>query len=89
MKRFLMLAVAMLIAFTISAQEYYVSKTTGSARGDGSKEKPFKNIQKAVDVVPEGSTIYVAEGNYFGTLDCGNINVTKCVKIYGGYTKRS
>ena len=85
MKRFLMLAVAMLFAMTISAQEYYVSKDTGSNRGDGSKEKPYKNIQKAIDAVPEGATIYVAEGNYFGTLDIGNINVTKCVKIYGGY----
>lgn len=85
MKKFLMLAVAMLFAMSISAQEYYVSKTTGSTRGDGSKEKPYKTIQKAIDAVPEGSTIYVAEGNYFGTLDCGNINVTKCVKIYGGY----
>ena len=85
MKKFLMFAVAMLFAMSISAQEYYVSKTTGSTRGDGSKEKPYKTIQKAIDAVPEGSTIYVAEGNYFGTLDCGNINVTKCVKIYGGY----
>ena len=85
MKRFFMLAVAVLFAMTISAQEYYVSKDTGSNRGDGSKEKPYKNLQKAIDAVPEGATIYVAEGNYFGTLDCGNINVTKCVKIYGGY----
>lgn len=75
----------MLFALTISAQTYYVSKSTGSNRGDGSKEKPYKNLQKAIDVAEEGATIYVAEGNYFGTLDIGNINVTKCVKIYGGY----
>ena len=80
-----MLAVAVLFAMTISAQTYYVSKDTGSNRGDGSKEKPYKNLQKAIDMVPEGATIYVAEGNYFGMLDAGNINVTKCVKIYGGY----
>ena len=85
MKKLLLLAITAFFALTISAQEYYVSKTTGSTRGDGSKEKPYKTIQKAIDAVPEGSTIYVAEGNYFGTLDCGNINVTKCVKIYGGY----
>ena len=41
MKRFLMLAVAVLFAMTISAQTYYVSKNTGSNRGDGSKEKPY------------------------------------------------
>ena len=75
----------MLFALSISAQDYYVSKTTGSTRGDGSKEKPFKFIQRAIDVVPEGSTIYVAEGNYFGLMDIGNITVNKCVKIYGGY----
>ena len=85
MKRFLMLAVAVLFAMTISAQTYYVSKDTGSNRGDGSKDKPYKNLQKAIDVAQEGATIYVAEGNYFGMLDAGNININKCLKIYGGY----
>ena len=83
-----MLTVAMLFAVVASAatdQIYYVSKSTGSNRNDGSKAAPFKNIQKAIEAVPDGSTIYVAEGNYFGTLDKGNIPVTKCVKIYGGY----
>lgn len=84
-KNLLLIAVAMLFAVTASAQTYYVSKSTGSNRNDGSKGAPFKNIQKAIDAVPEGATIYVAEGNYFGTLDKGNIPVTKCVKIYGGY----
>lgn len=84
-KNLFMLAVAMLFALTASAQTYYVSKSTGSNRNDGSKAAPFKNIQKAIEAVPEGATIYVAEGNYFGTLDKGNIPVTKCVKIYGGY----
>lgn len=75
----------MLFGLTLHAQTFYVSKNTGSNRNDGSKDAPFKNIQKAIDAVPEGATIYVAEGNYFGTLDKGNIPVTKCVKIYGGY----
>ncbi len=65
---------------------YFVSKNTGSNRNNGSKDAPFKNLQKAIETVPEGATIYVAEGNYFGTLDNGNIPVTKCVKIYGGYS---
>lgn len=87
-KSFFMLTVAMLFAVVASAATdpvYYVSKSTGSNRNDGSKAAPFKNIQKAIEAVPDGSTIYVAEGNYFGTLDKGNIPVTKCVKIYGGY----
>ena len=85
-KSLFMLAAALLFAMTANAQTYYVSKSTGSNRNDGSKDAPFKNIQKAIDAVPEGATIYVAEGNYFGTLDKGNIPVTKCVKIYGGYS---
>ena len=84
-KTLFMLLAAMLFTVAASAQTYYVSKSTGSNRNDGSKDAPFKNIQKAIDAVPEGATIYVAEGNYFGTLDKGNIPVTKCVKIYGGY----
>ncbi|MBR3698908.1 MAG: DUF1565 domain-containing protein [Bacteroidales bacterium] len=84
-KSFFLLFAAMLFTVAASAQTYYVSKSTGSNRNDGSKDAPFKNIQKAIDAVPEGATIYVAEGNYFGTLDKGNIPVTKCVKIYGGY----
>jgi len=63
-----------------------VSASTGSNRNDGSKEAPFKNLQKAIDQAPDGAVILVAEGNYFGILNKGNINVTKPVKIYGGYS---
>ena len=84
-KTLCMLILASLFALSASAQTYYVSKNTGSNRNDGSIGAPFKNIQKAIEAAPEGATIYVAEGNYFGTLDKGNIPVTKCVKIYGGY----
>lgn len=65
---------------------YYVCKSTGNNRNDGSKDAPFKNLQKAIEMAPEGASIFVAEGNYFGTLDKGNIPVTKCVKIFGGWS---
>lgn len=64
----------------------YVSQSNGSNRNDGSKDAPFKNIQKAIDQAPDGATILVAEGNYFGILNSGNININKPVKIYGGYS---
>ena len=64
---------------------YYVSMDNGSNRNDGSKDKPFKNIQKAIDAATDGASILVAQGNYFGLLDKGEINITKPVKIYGGY----
>ena len=69
-----------------TANALHVSMTSGNNRNDGSKEKPFKNIQKAVDAAADGATILVAEGNYFGLLNKGTINITKPVKIYGGYS---
>ncbi|MBQ7489659.1 MAG: DUF1565 domain-containing protein [Bacteroidales bacterium] len=67
-------------------QTYYVSGTTGSNRNDGSKDAPLKNIQKALDIAEAGSTILVAEGNYYGLLNSGNIVITKPVSIIGGYS---
>lgn len=64
---------------SVMGQSYYVSSTTGSNRNDGSKEAPFKNLQKALDVAESGATIHVAEGNYYGLLNKGNIIITKPV----------
>ena len=69
-----------------NAKTIYVNHSTGSNRNDGSKASPLKNIQKAIDVASDGTIIYVAEGNYFGTLNSGNIFITKPVEIYGGYS---
>jgi len=68
-----------------TAQIIYVSKSTGKNKNDGSISAPLKNIQKAVDIAAEGALIRVAEGNYFGNLDCGNIKITKPVTIEGGW----
>jgi hypothetical protein len=65
---------------------YYVSSKTGNNGNNGTKESPYKNLQKALDVAADGATIYVAEGNYYGMLNSGNINITKPVTIYGGYS---
>ena len=64
---------------------FYVSANGGSNRNDGSKGAPFKNIQKALDVAEAGATILVAEGNYYGLLNKGNIIISKPVKLMGGY----
>jgi len=71
-----LLCLAMFSA-TAQAQDLYVNAATGKNTNDGSKANPFKNIQKAVDAAKNGATIYVSEGNYFGMLDKGSINVTK------------
>ena len=68
------------------SKEIYVSSQNGNNRNDGSKSSPFKNLQKAIDAAPDNAVILVAEGNYFGMLNSGNINITKPVKIYGGFS---
>ena len=85
-KSFFISVVLCLTMFPAMAQDLYVHSATGKNTNDGSKGSPFKNIQKAIDAATDGATIRVAEGNYFGTLDKGNINVTKPVTILGGYS---
>lgn len=70
----------------IPGNALYVSSTTGSNRNDGSKSAPLKNIAKALELAPAGATIVVAEGNYYGLLNCGNIVITKPVTLLGGYS---
>ena len=102
MKRFgfiLLGAAALLAVLLATAQNHragevrsvpatlYVSQHTGSNQNDGSKEAPFKNIQKAIERARPGDVIRVAEGNYFGLLDCGNIKIDRGVSIIGGYSE--
>jgi hypothetical protein len=68
-----------------SGQTYYVSIAKGSNRNDGSKEAPFKNIDKAINVAQAGAEIKVAGGVYMGTLNVGFIESDKPVQIYGSY----
>ena len=82
-------------ASTSSGKTYYVSPT-GSVRADGlSKDRALKDLQKAIDLAEDGSTILVAEGNYLGNMDrgyieCGKFGTAsdhgKFLKFYGGYS---
>lgn len=64
----------------------YVSVNTGNNRNDGSQGSPIKDLQKAIDLAPEGAVLLVAEGNYLGTLDRGWIKVDKYISIIGGFS---
>ena len=68
-----------------SGNVLYVSISDGSNRAEGTREAPFKNIQRALDVASDDAVILVSEGNYFGTLRSGNINIEKPVTILGGF----
>ena len=78
--------VVILAASFCANAQLYVNSQTGNNGNEGSKSAPLKNIQKAIDMASDNASIYVAEGNYYGTLNKGKINVTKPVKIYGGYS---
>ena len=89
--RITLLAIAaLLMVLPAEAQNrgktWYVSQATGSNRNDGSKGSPVKNIQKAIDMAATGDVINVAEGNYYGLLNCGNIKINKGVSIIGGWS---
>ena len=88
--RIAMLALAaLLLALPAQAQNqgrrWYVSQANGSNKNDGSQGSPLKNIQKAIDMAASGDVICVAEGNYYGLLNSGNIKINKGVSIVGGW----
>lgn len=75
------------LALQSSAAEWYVSRESGKNKNDGaSPATAFKNIQKALDQASPGDTVKVAQGNYFGMLDSGNIIMKKPVTLLGGFS---
>lgn len=86
----LSLAITLLLASAIQlfGATLHVSETTGGSlrRADGSKDKPWKDLQVALNKAEPGDTILVAAGNYLGTSNQGYLTMTKPVTIQGGYT---
>ncbi len=71
----------------LDGKTVYVSAARGSARATGTKDSPYRDLQKAVDEAPDGAVICVAEGNYLGRLDAGYVEVkNKYLKLMGGYS---
>ncbi|MGB4655219.1 MAG: DUF1565 domain-containing protein [Bacteroidales bacterium] len=65
--------------------DIYVSFSKGNNRNDGTKEAPYKNIQKAINDAKDGDVIRIAEGNYLGLMNIGFIELDKAVSLVGGY----
>ncbi|MFO8021635.1 MAG: right-handed parallel beta-helix repeat-containing protein [Perlabentimonas sp.] len=63
----------------------YVSPS-GSNRNDGSKDAPYKNIDKAIKEANDYDKIFITEGVYSGTFDVGFFEITKPLEIYGSYS---
>lgn len=65
--RYFLLSLALMVfaAFQLSAQDYYVSANTGNDNNNGTSiNTPFKTINKAINFVQPGGTVYVMEGEY-------------------------
>ncbi len=48
---------------------YYVAVNGSDSTGNGSEAHPWESISHALDEVPDGSTILVQPGTYFGQVD--------------------
>lgn len=65
----------------------YVIGKGGKNKNPGTKDKPMKNIDKAMAKADSGDTIVVAEGRYKGTFGVGYWEMTKAVSLYGGFSR--
>jgi len=68
---------SIVLSLEVSASQIYYVSTTGSDDAIGSKEKPWRTIQHAIDEVSPGDTINVREGVYdelINIKEIGNIS---------------
>lgn len=85
---FTLLASTLLFALVSPSwsRDLYVSLSTGKNANEGTKEAPYKNLWKALDVADTGDTIHIAEGNYPGRMKQGWFEMKKPVSLLGGYS---
>ncbi|MHC4123337.1 MAG: right-handed parallel beta-helix repeat-containing protein, partial [Planctomycetota bacterium] len=57
-----------MLTLSLEAGEYFVA-TDGIDTNPGTKDKPFRTIQKASDIAGPGDTCYVKEGTYRETVE--------------------
>lgn len=50
--------------FAFAQQEIYVNANTGDDSGDGSEQSPYKTINRGIQDVVAGGTVYVMDGTY-------------------------
>lgn len=86
MKKLLMF-VALSSALVVAGADLYVARKGGKNNNPGTKEKPFRNIWKAIEKASPGDVIHITEGSYAGKMSCGWIEVSKAVTLRGGYSK--
>lgn len=51
-------------AFSLSAQDYYISESLGNDSNGGTKNAPFATINKGIAEISAGGTVFVMNGTY-------------------------
>jgi len=88
-KKFILIIVVIVLilsfGFSLHAKDFYVSKTTGKNSNPGTRDKPYKNIDKAIKSAQSGDRVHVAAGIYSGTFDIGYLECKKALIFLGSY----
>lgn len=85
----LSIRLAILISITAlapaQAEDIYVR--AGAEKGEGTRQRPYRGIYKALDRAKPGDVIHVAQGDYSGKLGVGYLHVrTRGLTLLGGYS---
>ncbi len=83
MKTLLYLLVIFLTAESIYSTNYYVSPQ-GNDNNPGTKQSPFKTIQKSANIVSSGDTVFVLEGKYEETIRLVNSGTPEKPIVFSG-----
>lgn len=66
----------------LTSSSIHVSPKGSDTNGDGSSEKPYQSLKHAIEQSANGTTIYLANGNYSGE-DNRNLTIDKSITIVG------
>lgn len=69
-------------SITSGSDSLYVSPKGSDSQGDGSSENPYQSLRHAIEQSSNGSTIYLADGNYSGKNN-RNLTIDKSLSIVG------
>ncbi len=70
-----------------SGKVWFVCQAGGKNSNPATKDKPLKNIDKALKKAKAGDTVAVCEGTYSGTFGIGYLEIKEPVKLYGSFSK--
>ena len=72
--------------FFLQAKVYYVKSDASGSSNGSSWNNAYKDLQKAIDAVPAGSELWIAEGTYHPAAKSKPYLIKKSLRLYGGFT---